>query len=512
MAEASKLSRRLSTQDASFLYNETPNGPLHVGILQTFEGEIDFERLVEHFARRIHLLPRYRQRLIFAPFDLAHATLEDDPEFELRGHLKHHTLRDQASDAEMAAAAMRANEPALERNRPLWELHLFHGLEGGRSALLWKIHHCIVDGVSALQLITTAMDLRPDAPSPAPEQMPWMPGKLPDASRSLLDAAIALVQGRLDEVREAAGRLRSPADLAAQGAALAGAAAQMLQMMSRPIVAAPWNLGLVSRARALAWLRVSFGELRAIRGALGGTVNDVVLAILGEGAARYLKRHEVATGGLPLRIGCPVNVRRESEAGAMGNRVSMMFAELTAAPMDPIERYRSVVRETARIKAAREPQGMDLLSAVADTVSPCLQSLSSRLTNAAIDATTRLSELAAGAARMLAGPPMGINFVATNVPGAQVPMYLAGRRMLDFVGLVPLAGTLGYGVAIVSYNQGLFFGLIAEPRMMPDVDFMKSCIADAFEELKTAARGAMSAEERSMQAAEQVVKHDSAVA
>ena len=170
MAEASKPSRRLSTQDASFLYNETPNGPLHVGILQTFEGEIEFDRLVEHFARRIHLLPRYRQRLVFAPFNLAHATLEDDPEFELRGHLKHHTLPGGAGDAEMAEAAMRANEPALERSRPLWELHLFRGLEGGRSALLWKIHHCIVDGVSALQLIATAMDLRPDAAPPAPER------------------------------------------------------------------------------------------------------------------------------------------------------------------------------------------------------------------------------------------------------------------------------------------------------------------------------------------------------
>src|SRR5271170_1250543 len=170
MAEASKPSRRLSTQDASFLYNETPNGPLHVGLLQTFEGEIEFDRLIEYFERRIHLLPRFRQRLVFAPLNLVHATLQDDPEFKLRDHFKRHTLLAGASDSEMAEAAMRANEPPLERSRPLWELHLFQGLEGGRSALLWKIHHCIVDGVSALQLIATAMDLRPDAPAPAPER------------------------------------------------------------------------------------------------------------------------------------------------------------------------------------------------------------------------------------------------------------------------------------------------------------------------------------------------------
>ena len=512
MAEARNPSHRLSTQDASFLYNETPTGPLHVGILQTFEGAIEFDRLAEHFARRIHLLPRFRQRLVIAPFNLAHATLEDDPEFELRNHLKHHTLPSGAAEAELAEAAMRANQPALDRSRPLWELHLFRGLKDGRSALLWKIHHAIVDGVSALQLIATAMDLRPDAAPPAPEEKPWAPAKLPDGSKLLLDAAIALVQSRLDELREAGRLLSSPADLAERSAAMAAAAAQMFQMMSRPIVAAPWNRGLVSRARSLAWLEVSFGDLRAVRRALEGTVNDVVLTILSEGAARYLKHHQTATAGLPLRIGCPVNVRRESEAGAMGNRVSMMFPEFTATPMDLIERYRSVVRETERIKAAREPQGMDLLVATADSVSPSLQNLNSRMTNTAIEAATAFDEFTGGIARMIAGPPMGVNFIATNVPGAQVPMYLAGRRMLDFVGLVPLAGTFGYGVAIVSYNQGLFFGLMAEPRMMPDVEFMQSCIAEAFEELKTAAGKIMPAEERLIQAAEQVVKRDSAVA
>ena len=155
--------------------------------------------------------------------------------------------------------------------------------------------------------------------------------------------------------------------------------------------------------------------------------------------------------------------------------------------MDLIERYQAVVRETERIKAAREPQGMDLLSAAADAAAPSLQVLGSKITNTVIGAAAHLAEFTGGMARMIAAPAMGINFIATNVPGAQVPMYLAGHRMLDFVGLVPLAGTLGYGVAIVSYNQSLFFGLMADPQMMPDVDLMKSCIAGAFEKLKTVA-------------------------
>jgi diacylglycerol O-acyltransferase / wax synthase len=474
MAKASKPSHRLGTLDASFLYHEKRNSPLHLGILQTLEGEMEFERLIGHFESRIRLLPRYRQRLVFAPFNLAHATLEDDPDFKLRDHFTQHKLPTRASNLELTEAAMHANESPLERSRPLWELHLFQGLEGGRSALLWKIHHCIVDGVSASQLLATAMDPRPDAPAPVAEREPWAPASLPDHSKSLLDAVTAMVQNRLDEVREAGRILISPAGLAERGAAMAGAAAQILHMMSRPIVAAPWNSGLVSRARALASLKVCCGDLRVIRNALGGSVNDVVLSILSEGAARYLKHHNVATAGLPLRIGCPVSVRRKSEAGAMGNRISVMFPELPAMPMDPVERYRSVVRETGQIKAARAPQELYSLGTAANFVSPSLQYLISRITG--------------GMAQMLMGPPMGINFVATNVPGTQVPMFLAGQRTLEFIGLVPLAGTLGYGVTILSYNRSLFIGAVADPQLMPDVEFMKSCVAGAFEELKAAAQ------------------------
>jgi len=474
MVEASKPSHRLKTQDTSFLYHETPNSPLHLGIVQNFDGEIEFESLIEHFEGRIHLLPRYRQRLVFAPFNLAHPTLEDDPNFKLRNHFTRHRLPTRATDVELTKAAMHAYESPLERSRPLWELHLFQGLEGGRSALLWKIHHCIVDGVSASQLLATAMDPRPDAPAPVPEREPWAPTNLPNRSKSLLDAVTALVQNRLDEVREAERLLISPRRLAERGAAMAGAAAQILQMMSRPIVAAPWNSGLVSRARSFAWLRVSFGDLSVIRNALGGTVNDVVLSIVSEGAARYLKHHDVPTAGLSLRIACPVSERRGSEAGAMGNRLSAMFPELPAMPMDPVEGYRSVVEETERIKAAHGPQEIYSVGAAADLVSPSLQYLISRITG--------------GIARMIIGPPMGINLVVTDVPGAQVPMYLAGRQMIEFIGIVPLAGPLGYGVTVVSYNQSLFIGAVADPRLMPDMEFMKSCIADAFEELKAAAQ------------------------
>src|SRR5579863_6096152 len=148
-----RLSRRLSTQDASFVYGESPSGPLHIGAVCIFDGELDYDELVDHMEARIHLLPRYRQRLAFVPFNLAHATLEDDPEFDLRRHIKRHTLAAETNDETLLAAAMREYAPMLDRSRPLWEMHLFNGLAHGRSAVMWKVHHCLVDGVSGMELL-----------------------------------------------------------------------------------------------------------------------------------------------------------------------------------------------------------------------------------------------------------------------------------------------------------------------------------------------------------------------
>ena len=252
--------------------------------------------------------------------------------------------------------------------------------------------------------------------------------------------------------------------------------------------------GLVTSARSLAWLTVSFTDLRAIRNALGGTVNDVVLAILSEAAARYLQHHEVRTNHAPLRIGCPVNVRRGGERGALGNRVSMMFPELPSEPMEVVARMKRCIRETERIKAGNEPQALELMLSGSDLISPTMMGLGSVIGTNAIDLASRFGGMAPKVSQMLKLPPPGINFIATNVPGAQVPLYLAGRKMTVMVGLMPLGANLGYNVAIVSYNQMLIFGMMAEPRLMPDVDLMKAFAAEVFIELM--ARRSDAADER----------------
>ena len=485
-----RLSHRMTSQDASFIYGESHAGPLHIGSLNIFDGHLDRDEVVDCMAQRMHLLPRYRQRLVFAPFNLAHASLEDDPAFDLNNHVRSHSLPDGTDDRAFVRAAMAVFEPMLDRRKPVWELHLFQGLEGGRSAILWKIHHCLVDGVSGMELLTVAFDFRAEAPAPEPPEHPWEPSPLPSPLRRFSDAMIDLVQNRLNDARKAAEMIESPRTVAEHATRLAGYAGKMAQMMARQIVAAPWNRGLVTPARSLAWLKVSFAEMRAIRNALGGTLNDVVLAILGEAAARYMKHHKVSTNRAPLRIGCPVNVRRDVESGTLGNRVSMMFPELSSEPMDVVARLHAVMRETERIKAGNEPQALELMLAGSDLIAPTVMGIGSVIGTNVIDLASRLGALMPGLPRLLTLPPPGINFIATNVPGAQVPLYLAGRKMTEMVGLVPLGANLGYNVAIVSYNQTLVFGMMAEPRLMPDVDLMQAYATEVFIELIEAARGA----------------------
>ncbi len=486
--QPAKLAHRLSTQDASFLYGESRNGPLHIGSLAIFEGEIRLEQMARHVELRLHLIPRYRQRLAFVPLNLAHPTWEDDPNFTIERHLTYHQLAEGSSEDDLIDAAMAIYEPPLALDRPVWEMHLFGGLWGGRSAVLWKTHHCLVDGVSGMELLNVVLDFRPDAPPPEQPQSPWLPAPFPGRGRSFVRAAFDRVQEQLSHALQATEMIPDRRTIAETARPIAGAVRALAGMASRSIVAAPWNAGLATQKRSLAWLRISFTDTRAIRTAIGGTVNDVVLTILAEGAARYLEYHGCAIDGRPLRIGCPVNVRRKSESGGLGNRVSMMFPEFEATPMDAVARLESVAAETERRKSSGEPQALEMLMSASDLVPPVLMGLASGLGTTALDTAVRLLRKAPPAIARRVALPAAINFVATNVPGAQVPLFLGSHRMIDYVGLVPLGANLGYGVAILSYNQNLYFGLMAEPRLMPDVEQMKHLVSEVFEELKAAAQ------------------------
>jgi diacylglycerol O-acyltransferase len=496
---------RLSSQDATFIYAETPNGPLHIGSILMFEGKIDFDDFVQHVENRLHLIPRYRQRLMQVPFNLGHAVLEDDPNFRIENHVIRHLLRPGMSQAEAVDEMLRHYEVQLDYKRPLWEMHSFENLEGGRTAIISKVHHALVDGVSGVELLKVMFDLKqhPDPIEPPPE--PWQPEKPSTAIGRFLeaarDAAAVPVKTAIETSREL---MRDPEQLGDEARTFADGVQQMSQITTRRIVSTPWNSGLVGPRRALAWSTMSFGDFRKIRNAFGGSINDVVLTILSEAAARYLQHHGYAANG-HLCVGCPVNVRHKEEATALGNRVSMMFPMLPAEPMDLVERLRYVNAETERIKEAQLPQALERMMSMAESIPPSLMGMGSRASTMALNAATTLFKLSGYKPRPdgFLLPTMGINFIATNVPGVQVPQYLFGHKCLEQIPLVPCGATLGYGVAILSYNSTLCFGMSADPNLMPDVSLMKFFVDEIFTELKDRAAAAQAEKEAAAMSANQ---------
>jgi diacylglycerol O-acyltransferase / wax synthase len=485
---ASCSSYRLSSQDASFIYAESQSGPLHIGSISLFDGAIDYERLVRHLEDRIHLIPRYRQRLRPVPLNLAHHLMEDDPHFKVRNHLFSHQIAPGATEPEAIQQIMRDYEKPLDRERPLWAGHLYQGFPRGRSAMVWGVHHCLVDGVSGVELLKATYDFRPEPVVVPPPDKPWTPGEPASALVRMIDGARDTMAGGLNGAARAMRELyEGGTDVAVERAAgMAKALRVAGELASRPLVATPWNGAPITQRRALGWTRHSFAEFRAIREVFGGSVNDVVLTVLTEGAARYLKHHAYPAEERVFCVGCPVNVRHKAEATSLGNRVSMMFPTAPAEPMDVVERLELIKHETEHIKAEGLAQALEGLITLGDNVPPILMGAASRVAIGALDRLSSLAERFNWTPRSsrFTLPAIGINFVATNVPGVQVPLYLLGHQCVDMIPLVPLAATVGYGVAMLSYNQNLYFGFAAEPRVMPDVELMRSYVDDAFVELR----------------------------
>ncbi|OAI41219.1 hypothetical protein AYO38_04100, partial [bacterium SCGC AG-212-C10] len=473
MATATPLVRqRLTTQDAAFLYSETANGPMHGGGLAVFEGDIPFEKLVAHIRGRLHLIPRYRQRLAFVPMNLNHATWEDDPNFRLENHVFAHTIPAGSSLNDAIAEAIRVNEPMLERTKPLWETHVFSGV-ADRTVLLTKVHHCMIDGVSGVELSTVLMDFEADAPAPQGEDA-WDPAPMPDPSVLIGQALVDSLQEQLETMQRNQELMRNPQLLADRSALISRAAMTLTRVMGEPIVAAPWNATQIGQERTFAWRRFPFSEIRALRASAGGTVNDVVLTVATEAAARYLVEHGHPTDHQNFRLMCPVSVRREGEGGALGNRVSGMFPTLPAWPMAVLDRHWAVITETTRIKEAGEAQGLELITETAPPIPPAMMA---PMLLSALNPNPQPVFPPPARTPWFTPPQFGFNFVLTNVPGVQVTQYMAGHKCLDQFGPLMLGGTLGYGVVVGTYNQNLYFSLVADPRLLPDIEHM----ADLFD-------------------------------
>jgi WS/DGAT/MGAT family acyltransferase len=451
----------MTSLDATFYYLERTGQLLHVAGVYTVEGKIDFDRLVADLSARMHLIPRYTQRVVTVPLNLAHPTWEPDPRFDIRHHVRHHHLRGGGDDAQLTQLVSRLFAEPLPRNRPLWDLHLIDGYRGDRSVIFSKVHHCMIDGVSGVQLLGVLFDPSPTpAPPPPPEQTPDAP-PLPTPSRQLARAVQEGVRGTATQARALWGLVRHPRRGFAELGQATDALRELMNVVMTSTPPTPFN-GHVSTLRRVVWTTFSLNETKAIKNRLGGTVNDVVLTVITAALRRYLEEHGTSPERTELRAMLPVNVRRPDEHLQLGNRVSMLIAPLPIGILDPLERLRQVIGATAQLKnrgqAARMTRMVDLLDLLPAAVQKPL-----------------------GWLQVQAAP---INTVCTNVPGPPVSLYAQGKRLETMIPVVPLAQGVGLAFAILSYADTLTIGITTDPALVPDSERIAALLGEGMEELR----------------------------
>lgn len=476
------MTQRLSATDALFLYLESAAAPMHISSIYVLEGELSYKTVLEHFQSRIHLLPACRRRLAQVPFNLAHPSWVDDPEFDLTNHVKHFQLPEGATLEDGIDAATRLTEPMLDRRHPLWKFYVINGVPG-KTLILHINHHSMIDGIAGVELTKIVYDFDCKAGDRQAAAQPWhpepVPGPLNRFSEALRDNLKFLESSRPLSL------LGNPR----QRHLISKAVEVISRFVAQPTITAPFNAGLVGPRRHARYIKRPFGEIREIRHALGGTINDIVLTVVSEAVARYLESHNEKTSHQYMRIMCPVSVRTEDETGVLGNKVTTVFPVLPAWSMNVVQRLTAVCAETERIKHDEEAQAFAQITQAASWVWPVplapTQLVGTRWDPTALAARIPLPVYSKTRWRP---PNIGYNFVCTNIPGVQVPQYLVGHQVTDTIGLVVLAFNVGFSATIMSYNKELFFSFICEPRLLPDLDAIVDAAGASFDELLTAAR------------------------
>jgi WS/DGAT/MGAT family acyltransferase len=457
---------RLTALDASFLHMED-NLPshMHVASVTIFDGEAPvYDEFVEGIGSRLHLVPRYRQKLAFVPLSQGRPRWVDDPRFNISYHVRATALPPPGGEEELRALAGRVFSQRLDRDKPLWEIWLVEGLDGDRFALLSKTHHSLVDGVSGADLMTVMFDVTPEPPAPPGPEEIWQPSPLPSRSQILAEALLERATEPAELGRTVRHALRGPREFARNAVEAAGGLTALARGTLRPAPPSPYN-GEIGPHRRFTWVRVSLGDIKAIKNSLGGTVNDVVLATVTGALRRHLLSRGVSTQGLTLRAMVPVSVRSDLEQGALGNRVAAMMAPLPVWCEDPAERLRVVHEAMRNLKSSGQAVGAEVLTRIGGFAPPTIMAQATRL-----------------GARQRA-----FNLVVTNVPGPQFPLYLQGHELLDVFPMVPLAMNQRLGLALMSYNGAINFGLIGDYDSMPDLEDVAQHLAESLDELAEAA-------------------------
>ena len=455
---------RLSALDAEFLDLEDGQVHMHIAGACVFDDPPprlgDLRALV---ASKLDRIPRYRQRVRRVPLEFGRPLWVDDPHFDLDYHLRHTALPTPGDDALFCRLMGRIMSQPLDRDWPLWEAWLVEGLEGGRWALVFKVHHCMVDGIAGVELLSVLLDLKVDAE--IGESQPWVPHPEPPAVLKVLDAWGGLLSDVFETTRGIPGSVAHPV---AAARTVIATGEGLFRFISRLAPTQPLSIeGPIGPHRVWAHAVASLTDVKTIRSAFGGTVNDVVLAAVTGGYRALLSERGDSLDRAVVRSLVPVSTRRADSQGMPNNRVSVLLYELPVQVSDPVERLETVQEQMTNLKSSHIPEAGEVITSIGNLAPPMLVGPLSRM---GIRLARRFGQ-------------HSLNTVTTNVPGPQVPLYCLGHEMLEYRPFVPIVHGLRVGTAILSYNGALFFGVTGDYETMPDVAVVATAAAAGIEEL-----------------------------
>lgn len=437
---------RLTSVDASFLSNESAASHMHIGAVLTFDGiPPSYAELLAHIDSRLHLIPRYRQKLAVPPAETGRPFWVDDPHFNLEYHVRATALPKPGGEQELRRLTARIYSQQLDKSKPLWELWLIQGLRRKRFALVSKTHHAVVDGIAGVDIATVLFDLDPNVVQQPPQEQ-WTPKPEPSGLELAARGVEGLAKTPLRIARRVQTAISDPGSSLAQAREAAEGVGDVAWALANRAPEVPFNTKIGSHRRFV-WVRGDLDQFRLIKRTFGGTVNDVVLSVVSGALRRWLRNRAVTTDGLELRALVPVSIRAEDHDGTLGNELLAVRGPLPVYVADPVERLRLVQEEMADVKSSKQALGAEVISRFNDFAPPTLLAQAARL-----NFSTRL-----------------FNLIVTNVPGPQMPLYMLGRELLDVFPVAFLPENHALAVAVMSYNGGIDFGLLADYDAVDDI-------------------------------------------
>lgn len=452
---------QLQARDALFLGIESPDVQANIGGAIILEGPAPkYEELAAHIEAKLEFVPRYRQRLRFLPLRIGSPLWADDPDFDIHDHLLRARLPAPGTERQLTDYVADDGSKHLDRQRSLWQIHLIEGLDDGRWALLFKVHHAMVDGIAATDVLSLLLDS--ESVQRVHDASDWHPE--PATRRGLIAETLSGPQGPTRPFRDIRRLLKAPRGAVSRIGSAARSAAPLGRKLVSSTKNSPLN-GPIGPYRRWATAEADLAEMKTIGKRLGGTVNDVVLAAVTAGIRSLLVSRGEQLDDVEMRTMVPVSIRRQDQMGKFANYVSAVFVDLPVATNSPVERLRLVREQMDHQKAIAGDATGEMLFALADYLPPPLFALGERIGWRVAD-TERL-----------------MNTIATNVPGPRIPLYCLGRRATKMFPYVMLAKNLRMTTAIFSYDGGVYFGVTGDYDTVPDIKVVTDGIEAGVAEL-----------------------------